>query len=115
MGQLALGFAADRIGRKWGSVVTAGVMLVGGILLAAANGPDVRGLFIMYTISQVGLAWLFIAQCMQLTAQLTKCTLASVWIRIHQQYPSKTHVRSVTMSRQIAVHQTLLGLPNALC
>ncbi len=54
MGQLALGFAADRIGRKWGSVVTAGVMLVGGILLAAANGPDVRALFIMYTISQAG-------------------------------------------------------------
>ena len=53
IGQLALGFAADRIGRKWGSVMTAGVMLVGGILLAAANGPDVRALFIMYTISQV--------------------------------------------------------------
>ena len=55
VGQLALGFAADRIGRKWGSVMTAGVMLVGGILLAAANGPDVRALFIMYTISQAGL------------------------------------------------------------
>ena len=61
VGQLALGFAADRIGRKWGSVMTAGVMLVGGILLAAANGPDVRALFIMYTISQVRTATLLAA------------------------------------------------------
>ena len=52
-GQLALGFAADRLGRKWGSVLTAAIMLAGGVLLACSNGPSVRGLFIMYTLSQV--------------------------------------------------------------
>lgn len=53
-GQLALGFAADRLGRKWGSVLTAAIMLAGGVLLACSNGPSVRDLFIMYTLSQVG-------------------------------------------------------------
>ena len=46
-GQLGLGYLADRIGRKWGSVVTAATMLVGGVLLACSNGPTVRAMFLV--------------------------------------------------------------------
>lgn len=56
LGQLVLGFAADRIGRKWGSVITSGTMLIGGVLLACSNGQSPQGIFLMYTLSQVGKA-----------------------------------------------------------
>lgn len=46
-GQLALGYLADRVGRKWGSVVTAATMLLGGVLLACANGPTVHAMFVV--------------------------------------------------------------------
>ena len=46
-GQLGLGYLADRIGRKWGSVVTAATMLAGGVLLASSNGPTVHAMFIV--------------------------------------------------------------------
>ena len=52
-GQLSLGFLADRIGRKWGSVITAALMLVGGILILASAGSNPRSLFLMYTTCQV--------------------------------------------------------------
>ena len=52
-GQLSLGFLADRIGRKWGSVITAALMLIGGILILASAGPNARSLFLMYTTCQV--------------------------------------------------------------
>ena len=52
-GQLTLGFLADRIGRKWGSVITASLMLVGGILILASAGSNPRSLFLMYTTCQV--------------------------------------------------------------
>lgn len=47
VGQLGLGYLADRIGRKWGSVVTAATMLAGGVLLASSNGPTVHAMFIV--------------------------------------------------------------------
>lgn len=65
-GQLTLGFLADRIGRKWGSVITASLMLVGGILILASAGSNPRSLFLMYTTCQVSepfLADLRIACC----------------------------------------------------
>lgn len=52
-GQLSLGFLADRIGRKWGSVITAALMLIGGILILASAGPTPSSLFLMYTTCQV--------------------------------------------------------------
>lgn len=52
VGQLALGYLADRVGRKWGSVVTAATMLLGGSLMATASGSSVAALFVMYSISQ---------------------------------------------------------------
>ncbi|KAG2425952.1 hypothetical protein HXX76_013325 [Chlamydomonas incerta] len=51
-GQLVLGFCADRIGRKWGSVATAATMVVGGILIVASDGPTDRALFAMFTAVQ---------------------------------------------------------------
>lgn len=57
-GQLSLGFLADRIGRKWGSVITAALMLVGGILILASAGPTPSKIFLMYTICQVGNSFL---------------------------------------------------------
>ncbi|KAG2435009.1 hypothetical protein HYH02_012007 [Chlamydomonas schloesseri] len=51
-GQLVLGFFADRIGRKWGSVATAGTMVVGGILIVASSGPTDRALWAMFTAVQ---------------------------------------------------------------
>jgi MFS family permease len=51
-GQLGLGYLADRIGRKWGSVVTAATMLAGGVLLACSNGPTVHAMFIVSTCAQ---------------------------------------------------------------
>jgi hypothetical protein len=37
-GMLVLGYMADWIGRKWGSRITMGIMLIGGILLSSAAG-----------------------------------------------------------------------------
>lgn len=51
-GQLALGFGADYIGRKWGSVATAGTMFVFGILLACSYGTTVGNQFAMFTAIQ---------------------------------------------------------------
>lgn len=52
-GQITLGFLADRIGRKWGSVTTASLMLLGGILILASAGNSPHGIFLMYTTCQV--------------------------------------------------------------
>ena len=52
-GQLTLGFVADRIGRKWGSVTTASFMLIGGILILASAGNHPHSIFLMYTTCQV--------------------------------------------------------------
>jgi MFS family permease len=51
-GQLVLGFAADRIGRKWGSVLVAATMLCGAVLLAGSFGPTPRVMFLVYTLAQ---------------------------------------------------------------
>jgi MFS family permease len=51
-GQLFLGFTADRIGRKLGSILTATTMLIGAILITASDGPTVNDQFIMFTIVQ---------------------------------------------------------------
>ena len=41
-GMLTLGYLGDQIGRKWGSVTTASVMLIGGIMLTASGGVSVK-------------------------------------------------------------------------
>eukprot|EP00891_Asterochloris_glomerata_P008306 jgi/Astpho2/8306/e_gw1.00122.31.1_t len=51
-GMVSLGFAIDRIGRKIGSIFTALVMIVGGILLTVSTGPNARSLFLMLIIAQ---------------------------------------------------------------
>lgn len=51
-GQIFLGFFADRLGRKWGSVLTAATMCVGGILIVASDGPNDRALWAMFTAVQ---------------------------------------------------------------
>ena len=53
VGMLGLSFFADRIGRRVGSITTASIMLTGGILLTASDGPTSHGVFLMYVISQV--------------------------------------------------------------
>ncbi|KAK2078160.1 hypothetical protein QBZ16_004028 [Prototheca wickerhamii] len=51
-GQLFIGFFADRIGRKYGSIMTASIMLVFGILITASSGSNENNLFIMFTVVQ---------------------------------------------------------------
>lgn len=53
LGMCTLGYLGDKIGRKWGSVFTASIMLVGAILLTATDAPTDRGFVIFYIISQV--------------------------------------------------------------
>lgn len=53
VGMLLMGFIADQIGRKWGSVLTAAFMFVGGIMLTASNGTTIQGWAIMFAVSQV--------------------------------------------------------------
>jgi MFS family permease len=52
LGMLLMGFIADQIGRKWGSVLTATFMFIGGILLTASNGTTIQGWAIMFAVSQ---------------------------------------------------------------
>lgn len=53
LGMCTLGYLGDKIGRKWGSVFTASVMLIGAILLTATDAPTDKGFVIFYIISQV--------------------------------------------------------------
>lgn len=53
LGMCTLGYLGDKIGRKWGSVFTASVMLIGAILLTATDAPSDKGFVIFYIISQV--------------------------------------------------------------
>jgi MFS family permease len=52
LGMLLMGFIADQIGRKWGSVLTATFMFIGGILLTASNGKTLQGWAIMFAVAQ---------------------------------------------------------------
>ncbi|CAL8468283.1 g7823 [Coccomyxa elongata] len=53
VGMLSVGFIADRIGRKRGSVLTASIMFIGSLLLTVSSGPNVAGLFTMFIIVQI--------------------------------------------------------------
>ena len=53
LGMCTLGYLGDKIGRKWGSVFTASIMLIGAILLTATDAPTDKGFLIFYIISQV--------------------------------------------------------------
>jgi hypothetical protein len=53
MGMTLLGVIGDTIGRKWGSVTTASIMLLGAAMLTATNGVTAKGFTIMYLISQM--------------------------------------------------------------
>ena len=53
LGMCTLGYLGDKIGRKWGSVFTASLMLIGAILLTATDAPTERGFVIFYIIAQV--------------------------------------------------------------
>ena len=50
LGMVTLGFVGDRIGRKWGSVTTASLMLVGAILLVSTSAPSQKGFVIFYIV-----------------------------------------------------------------
>ena len=52
LGMGLMGYVGDMIGRKWGSVTTACVMFVGGILLTCLDGVNENGLAIMYIVAQ---------------------------------------------------------------
>ena len=52
IGMLLMGYIADQIGRKWGSVLTSAFMFIGGILLTCSTGPTIQGWAIMFAISQ---------------------------------------------------------------
>jgi MFS family permease len=52
VGMLLMGYIADQIGRKWGSVLTATFMFIGGILLTCSSGPTIQGWAIMFAVSQ---------------------------------------------------------------
>ncbi|DBA96631.1 TPA: hypothetical protein ACH3X1_015490 [Trebouxia sp. C0004] len=52
LGMCTLGYLGDKIGRKWGSVFTASIMLVGAILLTAVDAPSEKGFVIMYIVAQ---------------------------------------------------------------
>ncbi|KAK9814173.1 hypothetical protein WJX72_001627 [[Myrmecia] bisecta] len=52
LGMIILSFFADRLGRKVGSITTATIMLVGGILLTASKSNTDKGVFVMYVICQ---------------------------------------------------------------
>ncbi|KAK9807684.1 hypothetical protein WJX72_006095 [[Myrmecia] bisecta] len=52
LGMVALGFTVDRIGRRWGSICTASVMFVGGILLTVAQGPSQHAVFLFLIVAQ---------------------------------------------------------------
>lgn len=53
LGMLLMGFIADQIGRKWGSVLTSAFMFIGGILLTASSGKTIQGWAIMFAVAQV--------------------------------------------------------------
>jgi MFS family permease len=57
VGMLTLGYIADRIGRKWGSVTTASFMFIGGILLTASGGVGIRNWLICFTVAQAVFAY----------------------------------------------------------
>lgn len=52
IGMLLMGYIADQIGRKWGSVLTSTFMFIGGILLTCSTGPTIQGWAIMFAVSQ---------------------------------------------------------------
>ncbi len=52
LGMGLMGYVGDMIGRKWGSVTTACVMFVGGVLLTCLDGVNEKGLAIMYIVAQ---------------------------------------------------------------
>ena len=52
LGMCLMGYVGDMIGRKWGSVTTACVMFVGGVLLTCLDGVNEKGLAIMYIVAQ---------------------------------------------------------------
>lgn len=58
LGMCTLGYVGDKIGRKWGSIATAALMLLGAILLVASSGPNEKGFLIMYIVAQVSAQWM---------------------------------------------------------
>lgn len=52
LGMCMMGYVGDTIGRKWGSVTTAVIMFIGGIMLTCLDGVNEKGLAIMYIVAQ---------------------------------------------------------------
>lgn len=50
-GMILIGLMADVLGRRKGSILTSVCMLIGSIMLVAADGPTEAGIFEMYTIA----------------------------------------------------------------
>ncbi|DBA70932.1 TPA: hypothetical protein ACH3X2_011377 [Trebouxia sp. C0005] len=53
LGQLLVGFLGDWLGRRWGMIQDAVIMLLGAIMLSVATGTTINGWVIMYAISQL--------------------------------------------------------------
>ncbi|KAK9805181.1 hypothetical protein WJX72_004006 [[Myrmecia] bisecta] len=53
LGMLLLGYVVDQAGRRRAAIVTASIMFVGGLLLAASSGPTAIGFVVMFIISQI--------------------------------------------------------------
>ncbi|KAI5960070.1 GIT1 [Candida pseudojiufengensis] len=57
LGQLTMGFFADRISRKAAIVLSTFVLVIGSIMCAASHGKTVTGMFWMLTISRGVVGW----------------------------------------------------------
>lgn len=53
LGQLLVGFLGDFVGRRWGMIQDAVIMLLGAIMLSVATGTTINGWVIMYAVSQL--------------------------------------------------------------
>eukprot|EP00884_Botryococcus_braunii_P017221 jgi/Botrbrau1/4182/Bobra.0192s0042.1 len=52
VGMFTMGFVADQIGRKWGSVMCAAFMFAGGVILTASGGPSLLVWAWLFTVGQ---------------------------------------------------------------
>lgn len=53
-GQVGVGVIGDALGRRWGLIQDAAIMLLGVVMLVGANGPGQTGWVVFYAVAQVG-------------------------------------------------------------
>jgi MFS family permease len=52
LGQVVIGLTCDYMGRKAAIIVTTAMIVIGGILATASNGPTIQGMFWMMTVAR---------------------------------------------------------------